>query len=188
MSEKENFNLDEWRKNAFERMRAGQPKIVVQPSEDVKQMREKWNKWRQNPTSDSSNQNSIIERQLFRSKVSEPIIEKAERAVKNGEKILSESILKEFAIKWAESYEHEEMYYKSFPRIAAQIGNKRLIDAISDIVIVISKEGLNYGEAFELRFDVFSDEFIQALKAIDRDGLVVKHLQIYVKYRNFCAN
>lgn len=188
MSEKENFNLDEWRKNAFERMSTGQPKIVVQPSADVKRIREKWDKWRQNPTPVPNVKNPIKYQRLFSSKITKPIIEKAEKAIQNGKKTLNENILKSFAIKWAESYEHEEMYHKSFPRIAAQIGDERLIDAVTDVVNACWNEGLSYGTAFELRFDVFSEEFIQALKAADDDGLLVKHLQIYVKYRNFSAN
>jgi hypothetical protein len=186
MSQNGKINYDEWRKNATERMKKGEPKIVIQPSENTKRIRERWNKWRQNPIPVPKVQNPVKYNWRFNSIIIKSVIEKAEQAVQKGEKVLNENILKDFAIKWAESYEHGELYPDSFPRIAAQIGNERLMDAVADVVAVCWNEGLSYGTAFELRFDVFSKEFIQAVKAVDDDGLLIKHLQIYVNYRNLC--
>jgi hypothetical protein len=47
-----NENLDKWRNDSYKRIREGQPKIVVQ-SEVGKKIRERWDKWRQNPAKDS---------------------------------------------------------------------------------------------------------------------------------------
>lgn len=112
----------------------------------------------------------------------ERIRQEAINSLESGEQPVAPEVLRTFALGLAESNEHKEFYQRGMARVARQIGDQKLISGVETIIEVLSRDGEMWSTACELRPDVFSAEFVQAIKGYEKSGELSKHLKIYVKY------
>lgn len=90
--------------------------------------------------------------------------------------------LYQFAIKLAEVSEHSDYPWINLGDILKEVNDPQLTEAVNEIIKQVGN-GLLYSQAFATRPDVFSSEFIRAIKASDADNNIAKHLRIFLKYR-----